>query len=351
MTTTVTPGRTSANGRVPRTELVILGSGLLVSAVLTAVTGLLGRRLNRIPKWEEDIYPYRARTPDPWGERTAWLFYLLHQIFQWGCVYWAQTRTRKYTSGLHPVNVLALAGNTVFAIFHILQTHLWYDALARRISVWASQSSVIVLLSLALLIENPRRGMLLGKRLPFSRRVIDFVRRYHGYYMSWATVFTFWYHPMEGNQAHLSGLFHTLGLLMQGSLMYTRAHLNPLWTTFMEVAVLPHGVLTALMRHPRNWPMFGFGFLAMFLLTQMQGLGVKVRDQFLIAGATLLAMVAVYRRRWRAALSEPVRIPIIEYGVAAILAGLIAARQWLADRRVRQPLRVAAESRPLEPVA
>ncbi|MCL6649268.1 MAG: hypothetical protein K6U89_13140, partial [Chloroflexi bacterium] len=215
----------------------------------------------------------------------------------------------------------------------------------------ASQSSVIVLLSLALLIENPRRGMLLGKGLPFSRRVIEFVRRYHGYYMSWATVFTFWFHPMEGNQAHLSGLFHTLGLLMQGSLMFTRAHLNPLWTTLLEVAVLPHGVLTALMRHPRNWSMFGFGFLAMFLLTQMQGLGLKVRDQLLITGATLLAMLATYRRRWRAALSEPVRIPIIEYGVAAVLAGLIAARQWLADRRVRRPLSSAAEPRPLEIVA
>ncbi|MCL6650289.1 MAG: hypothetical protein K6U89_18440, partial [Chloroflexi bacterium] len=140
MTTTPTLGRTSVAGRVPRTELIILGSGLLVSAALTVVTGLLGRRLNRIPKWEEDIYPYRARTPDPWGERTAWLFYLLHQLFQWGCVYWAQTRTRKYTPGLHPVNALALVGNAVFVILHILQTHFWYDGLARRISVWASQS-------------------------------------------------------------------------------------------------------------------------------------------------------------------------------------------------------------------
>jgi hypothetical protein len=322
----------STRSALSRGELKVLGAGVAVSVALTVLTGLLGKRLDRIAKRDEDIYPYQARKPHPLGEASAWVLYVLHQLFQWGCIYWAQTRPRKYVETVHPVNVVALIGNTLFAILHLLQTHLWYDGLARRISVWASQSSVILLLCLALLIDNPRRGMIFGKPLPFPRRVIDFIRKYHGYYMSWATTFTFWYHPMEGNQGHLSGLIYMFGLLMQGSLMFTRSHINPWWTTLLELAVMPHGVLVALMRHPRNWTMFAFGFIAMFVLTQMQGLGLKLRTQAAIALGSLLGAVLGYRRRGLRAAEEPLRIPIIEYGVAAVLAGAIGGRQWLDDR-------------------
>ena len=323
----------SARPPIARSELTILGAGVAVSVALTVITGLLGRRLDRIPKRDEDIYPYQARQPHRRGERSAWVLYVLHQLFQWGCVYWAQTRPRKYTATVHPVNVVALVGNAVFAVLHLIQTHLWYDGLARRISVWASQSSVILLLCLALLIENPRRGMIFGKPLPFPRRVIEFVRKYHGYYMSWATTFTFWYHPMEGNQGHLSGLIYMFALMMQGSLMFTRAHINPWWTTLLEVAVLPHGVLVALMRHPRNWTMFAFGFIAVFLGSQMQGLGLRLWTQLAIAAGSLAGAALGYRQRGvRAAVEEPLRIPFIEYAVAGVLAGAIGGRQWLDDR-------------------
>ncbi|MFO7721117.1 MAG: hypothetical protein R6W85_11830, partial [Gillisia sp.] len=80
---------------------------------------------------------------------------------------------------------------------HLVQTQIWYDGIAQDVSIWSSQVSVIIMLVLILLMEIPRRGLFWGKKIPFSKSITSFVRRYHGYYIAWAVIYTFWYHPME----------------------------------------------------------------------------------------------------------------------------------------------------------
>ena len=42
-------------------------------------------------------------------------------------------------------------------------------------------------------------------------------RRYHGYYFAWATIYTFWYHPMVFTSGHALGFLYMFLLLTQGA--------------------------------------------------------------------------------------------------------------------------------------
>ena len=64
----------------------------------------------------------------------------------------------------------------------------------------------------------------------------------------WAVI----YHPMEATSGHLIGFLYMFLLLVQGSLFFTRAHVNRWWTLFLEVAVLAHGTLVAIYA-PLGW--------------------------------------------------------------------------------------------------
>jgi hypothetical protein len=247
-------------------------------------------------------------------------FYLLHQFTLWGLIYYAQTRVKSYSPGLHKVNVIALGANAFFILLHFVQTHLWYDGLAQDVSIWSSQVSVVILLVWVLLMENNRRGMFAGKKMPISKQIIEFARKYHGYYFAWATVYTFWYHPMENTPGHLVGLFYMFLLLLQGSLFLTRIHVNKYWTIVQEVAVLFHGTLVAVYQGNGIWPMFFFGFAGMFVITQMHGLRLRACVKWLIFAAYLGSAALIYSSRgWNKAY-ELISIPLIEYLSVAVLA-------------------------------
>ena len=182
---------------------------------------------------------------------------------------------RRYTTSLKPVNVAALGLNALFVGLHFAQTHVWYDGLAQDVSIFASQGSVVLLLVWVLLMENQRRGLAFGRPAPFAGEVVRFARTYHGYLFAWAIVFTFWFHPLVATPGHLVGFFYMFLLLVQGSLFFTRAHLNRWWTVSLEVLVLAHGALVAAVAGNGLWPMFAFGFGAVFVITQMHGLGLS----------------------------------------------------------------------------
>lgn len=142
-------------------------------------------------------YYWKLAQPTFWSRVTAWGFYLLHQVTVWGLIYFAQTRVRRYSTGLHPVNIATLAANAFFILLHFVQTHIWYDGLAQDVSIFSSQGSVIVLLVWVLVMENSRRGMSFGKKVPIGKEIIRAARKYHGYFFAWVAIYTFWYHPME----------------------------------------------------------------------------------------------------------------------------------------------------------
>ena len=182
---------------------------------------------------------------------------------------------KTYSPGLNKVNVLALGTNAFFILLHFVQTHIWYDGLAQDVSIWSSQVSVVILLVWVLLMENNRRGMFAGKKLHISKQIIAFARKYHGYYFAWATVYTFWYHPMETTPGHLMGFFYMFLLMLEGSLFLTRIHVNKWWKVTQEITVLFHGTLVAIFQGADLWQMFAFGFGAMFVVTQMHGLNLS----------------------------------------------------------------------------
>ncbi|MEV0612328.1 hypothetical protein AB0I81_03320 [Nonomuraea sp. NPDC050404] len=317
--------------------------GVAASAVITGLIWLLGGRLQGIdllPDQGASWYYWKLPEPTFWTRLSAWTGYAAHQIAFWWLIYYAQTRVRRYTSGLHGVNIAALAVNTGFIVLHILQTHLFYDGLAQDVSIFSSQGSVILLLVVVLLMENKRRGLFVGRPAPLGKAVVDFARRYHGYLFSWAAVYTFWYHPAEGTSGHLIGFFYMFLLLLQGSLFLTRAHTNRWWTFTLEAMVAVHGTLVAVMTSGPDgaWPMFLFGFLGVFVITQMHGLGLPSAARWGLAGCYVAAALLVYGLRGdlMGAVAEPIRIPAIEY----VLVGVLALLTWLGLRTaalIRRP--------------
>lgn len=327
----------------PKWASVALWGGIALSFAFTAVIWALAPRLESFVKPpDQGPFDYYWKLADPtWITRlSAWGSYFLHQAFNWGLIYYAQTRVKRYAPGLHPVNAVALVGNAAFIAWHVAQSQLFYDGLAQDVSIFTSQGSVIIMLVWILLMENKRRGMFLGKKLPLGKTIVDWARKYHGYVFSWAIVYTFWYHPTENTQGHLIGFLYMFLLMLQGSLFFTRLHVNRFWMVTQEVAVLFHGTLVALQQGSNMWPMFFFGFAAIFLLTQMWGLGLSTRWKigFVIAFGVLATLT--YWGRPLAFLGEVIRIPMIEYFGALVLAALIGLP--LAVVRGARRLRAAA---------
>ena len=318
-----------------RSAIWALWGGIGVSLALTALIWWAGGRLASVPHLPDSgasWYYWKLPTPTTLGRLTAWGFYALHQISFWAVIYYAQTRVSKHSAALQPINFVALAMNGFFILLHFLQTHLWYDGLAQDVSIWSSQGSVILMLVLILIMENPRRGMFFTKKAPLPKRVPGLVRKYHGYIIAWATVYTFWYHPMEPTSGHLIGFLYMFLLFLQGSLIFNRLHLHRWWMVTLEVAVLVHGTLVAVMQGGSLWPMFFFGFGGILVITQMHGLRLSRLVRWLILALYVILVLVVYSQRGWVQMNEVIRIPIIEYALAIVLAWLIAAGLWVFER-------------------
>jgi len=291
----------------PRSARFALWGGITFSLAFTTLIWWTGQRLGSVthlPDQGAAWYYWKLATPTFISHFTSWIFYALHQITLWSLIFYAQTRIKKYSPGLHPVNLIALGVNIFFILLHLVQTQLWYDGLAQDVSIFSSQGSVILMLVAILLMENKRRGLFLGKKVPLGKRVVSFMRKYHGYLFAWATVYTFWYHPMENTFGHLIGFFYMFLLLLQGSLFLTRIHINKYWMVVQEVTVAIHGTLVAIMQGNNIWPMFAFGFGGIFILTQMHGLSFPRWLKWILTGIFIGGTLLVYSSRDGTALAS-----------------------------------------------
>jgi hypothetical protein len=336
-----------ARSQQPNTATRVIWIGIGVSFVFTLIIWLAGpwlepTRAILLPDAGVSWYYWKLPEPTLITQLSAWIPYLIHQVVFWGLIWYAQTRVKKYTSGLHMVNFLALGLNALFVLIHFAQTHLWYDGLAQDVSIFSSQGSVIVLLIWIMVMENNRRGTFWGKKLPIGKRVIHFARKYHGYYFAWAIVWTYWYHPMETTPGHLLGFFYTFLLLLQGSLFFTRIHTNKWWMIVQEVTVLAHGTIVAVVQSLDSgrsiWPMFFFGFFGVFVVTQMHGLGLKTWMKWAVVGVFIACVILVYVPGGEYnRLNEIVRIPAIYYIAMIAMALLVGLGIFIVDRfRVKQ---------------
>jgi len=258
---------------------------------------------------------------------SAWIPYVLHQITIWYLIAKAQSVRPKYIFGLHYFNVLALAANFFFMFLHVVQTEFFYDGLAQDVHESSSMMSVILMLLLIMLMENNRRGLFFGYKVKPLFEVGDAVKRYHGYYFSWAIIYTFWYHPVELTQGHIAGFAYMSLLLLQSSLFFTRFHINRVWTVLLETLFVIHGALVAyfIMQQSQGINaagMFLFGGMATFLICQIHGLGLSLKGK-LIIGIPMVASMVTFYTFFPEGLGSFARTPLIMFGGTFIMGIIV----------------------------
>lgn len=234
-------------------------------------------------------------------------------------------------------HVMIWAANLGFVILHQLQTLVWYDGLAQDVPIWTSQGSVIVMLVLILFMMIPRRGLLWGRKFSVSNRLMYVVQAIHGPFIAFALIYTFWFHPMDGNWGLLSGFVYMFLLFIQLNLVHTKVHTNGSWIVLLEVFVAVHGTLITVYKEMEIWPMFLFGFLVLFFLTQMHTWRLRPVVRWSALGAFVLSIVAVYGLiRGFEHIYEISFIPVALYGgaLALVLIGFVWDR--IADRGYRE---------------
>jgi hypothetical protein len=176
--------------------------------------------------------------------------------------------------------------------------------------------------------------MFFGNSVSFHQQFLQVIKLYHGYFFSFAAIYTFWYHPMEATLGHLIGFFYMFLLLLQSSLIFNRAHVNRWWTFALEITVLFHSVVVSLMLGQSKWPTFLFGFLGILVLTQLHGLPVGISIKRFIYGAFLVSVLAVYglTERGLGRIYEVTYIPMIEFGLVGVIYLIFLLILWAISR-------------------
>jgi len=315
----------------------ILAAGVLFAAAFTAFIWWSGTVWPGPPPYGAERpgfwYEWQLAEPTAWTRASAWGGYLAHQLTLWWLIARAKASKLPYTRGLHPINVLALAANAFFIGLHWVQTRIWYDGLAQDVHEATSFASVAVMLVVILVMENRRRGLFFGRPLALVTEAGEVARRWHGYYFAWAIVYTFWYHPMENASGHLAGFFYMFLLLLQGSLFFTRSHVNRWWTLTLEMMVMVHAVFVGVMNGNR-WEHFVAGLLGIFVVTQVHGLPWSRAARLATGLAYVAGVLALYaagrglEKAWEVAV-----IPIWDYvAVVALSAAIVGVARFLRAR-------------------
>ncbi|MBT3245195.1 MAG: hypothetical protein HN352_18770, partial [Bacteroidetes bacterium] len=323
--------------REKTSALTVFWISIITAFILTLLVRVFDPLLDKVmhlPDAGAKWYYWKLPEPSFWARITAWGGYALHQIAVWWLIIRMMRSDKKQTT-ISRDNIILLLVNLAFIVFHFIQTHIWYDGLAQDVPIWTSQYSVIIMLVIILLMLFPRRGFLWGKKLKVSKPVVNFLRKYHGLYISWALIYTFWFHPMEGDMAILAGFFYMFLLLIQLSFFNTKIHFNLAWIGLLEFFVAAHGTMIAIMNGQEVWTMFLFGFLIMTVFTHMHGLKLKRWHKFAILAVFAAGMIVAYSFRGWENVYEIIFIPAALYGGAFALWLVTAAGTKIAGKLKR----------------
>ena len=292
----------------------------VVSALITPA--IVDRFYPLLPDRGADWYYWQLPHSQVANRITYWVGYGLHQIVLWALLFKAR-EVNAVGNKVTRFNIIVLGINVLFVALHLAQTYFWYDGLAQDVPIWTSQGSVIVMLVLILFMEIPHRGLIWGKRFPVPATTYEFVRKWHGFYISWAVVYTFWFHPMDSNWGLLSGFVYMFLLFIQLSLFNTKIHMNRKWLVLLEFGVTVHATIITIYKENPIWPMFMVGFLVMLVLTQMHEFRMPTWAKWTILVAFLLGVGALYVFvRGIEQIYEITFIPVALYGGALALLGL-----------------------------
>lgn len=334
------------SGPKSRSAFYLWAFGLGFAILFTTLIWLIGPNLARfvitfLPDKGSSWYYWKLPVRDQLGMIVVWALYLGHQFSIWTAIYYGQNNLGGFRSpywwGIPKYCLIALAINVVFVSLHLTQTHFWFDGLAQDVPIFTSQYSVIIMLAIILILENPRRGLLFGRRAgkPFTTHVTGFFRRTHMYIFAWALVYTFWFHPMAPDPQLLSGFFYIFLLFTQVTVAWTRVHLDKKWIILLESYVAIHALIVAVFNtsffdSPVMWPMFFSGFAFMFVFTYFYAFKVSRRIYWLVTAVYFGFLLWLYlpppvgygRSVQNLARLEFLWIPLILQALAALFAGL-----------------------------
>ena len=216
------------------------------------------------------FWKFLPEDKDIWARITSWGFFIAHFGISGYMLQKLKDNPKEKGTEFSKWNIYLLLTQLFFVALHYVHTIIWYDALATDTPVWSSQGSVIIMLILVLIMENGRRGLFFGKKMKFPKESVRFIMKNHGIYIALATIFTFWFHPMEFTWGHLFGFFYMYLLFIQMALARTKIHNNIYWKFTLEITVLFHGSLVAFDTNNAPWAMFLFGFATVFFVTQIK---------------------------------------------------------------------------------
>jgi hypothetical protein len=338
-----------------KTAIYVWICGIIFSLLFTLLIWITGPNLYHftqtfLPFQGGFSYYWKLPTRNFWTMAIVWAFYLANQFLIWGVIYWAQKNLTKEKANpnydLTKYNVAVISIMIFFIFLHLVQTHIWFDGLAQDTPILSSMGSVIVLLAIVLILENPIRGIFLGRKAgkPYTAMVTAFFRQNHMYIFSWALVYTFWYHPMATDPQLLSGFFYMFLLFTQMSLAYTRIHLDQRWIVTLESWVAIHALIVAFFNtnyfgSADMWPMFFTGFAFMFVFTYMYALNIKKITKILVTLLYITFLVWLYIPKPYGLGHDPsflyrlefLWIPIILLGLSLLFA--IIAYLWIRSRK------------------
>lgn len=315
----------------------------LVSAV--ALVGLIYLASLTLGRFTETLLPdtgfewYYWKLPEfaLWATVSAWILYLAHQIIAWVLIAKISKQGQLENGKASKLNIIFLIVNAVFILLHIVQTMIFYDGLAQTVPVISSQGSVIIMLVMMLILMNGRRGLFFGKKIKTPKGALKWIFKSHGFYIAWALVYTFWFHPTEGTLGHLMGFFYMFLLFTQMSLANTSFHNETKWITVLEVYVAVHGAIVAIEAGNGMWPMFLFGFLFMFIITGAYGI---IKNKVTLISITiayaLLAALAfsgiLGNDNTLSDIHQITWIPIILYGLVFVLIALYQGAYLIGNK-------------------
>ena len=340
-------GIVSGLNKTKKPAVYIWIASIIFGLLFTLLIWLLGPNLNHFiitfkPFQGGLTYFWKLPVRNFWTMAIVWTFYLSNQLLIWGVIYWASKNLshKRFnpTYDLTKYNVMVIAITVFFVVLHLVQTQLWFDGLAQDTPILSSMGSVIVLLAIVLIIENPIRGIFLGHKVnkPYTARVTGFFRRNHMYIFSWALIYTFWFHPMARDPQLLSGFFYMFLLFTQMSLAYTKVHFDQRWIVTLESWVAIHALIVAFFNTQYFasvdiWPMFFTGFAFMFVFTYMYALKIKRNTRIFVTALYIAFIIWLYIPKPYGYGRDPsflyrvefLWIPIILYGLSLLFAVII----------------------------
>ncbi len=259
------------------------------------------------PSW----YYWKLPNRDNITMVIVWFLFIIHLL---GNFFLIKKRMAKKEKKFIKENIQLLIFNFVFIILHFIQTIFFYDGLAQDVPIFSSQYSVILILVTLILMQINQRGIFFSFKINVPPKAMKLLYSIHGVLFTFAIVYTFWFHPIVFTIGHAIGFLYIFLLFIQIIFIKTKIHYNKYWILILEVLVAFHGASVAyFVQNSDIWPMFLFGFLFIFIATQIYSLNINKKIILFIQLLYFLIVFIFYYNFNIKLIHQILWIPIIEY--------------------------------------